>query len=166
MKLRLRYLAGLLLLVLLLGVAFYMSFINPSRQLARWAMADYRDVPHDRVRHVAHQIISLPWGDHHDAFVALGEVGNVESIPYLIRALKWQELPDTNGVVVCTTAHCSRRLWELTGMWFGSDHEKWKMWWDESGCHMTPEQLANQAEEAAKQAGRKRFGELRSDLPP
>lgn len=152
MKWVLRSLAGLVLIVLLVCGAFYLVFIHPGRQLAQWAMTGYRDVPAERVRHLAHRMISLPWGNHHDAFVALGEVGNAESIPYLIRALKWQEPPDTNGIVVCTTAHCSRRLLGLTGMWFRSDYEKWKQWWDETGCHMTPDQLAGQARAAREQA--------------
>lgn len=109
-------------------------------------------MPRERVRHLAHRIISLPWGNHHDAFLTLGEVGNAESIPYLIHALKWQQPHDTNGNVICTTAHCSRRLWELTGVWFQSDHRKWKQWWDQTGSHMTPEQLADQARAAVELA--------------
>ena len=150
----LRSLAGLAILMLLLGGAFYIVFIHPTRQLARWTMTDYRGVPQERVRHVAHRMISLPWGNHHDAFVALGEVGNVESIPYLIRALKWQQPPDGNGGVVCTTAHCSRRLWELTGMWFRSDYAKWKQWWDDTGSHLSPEELRAQARKAREAANK------------
>jgi inhibitor of cysteine peptidase len=141
----LRILGGCTAVALLLAIALYGIFIHPARQLNRWWTNGFRDVSHEEARRVAHRIISLPWGNHHDAFLALDVVGTVESIPYLIRALKWQEKPDSNGHVVCTTHHCARCLWNLTGMWFGSDYDQWNRWWTETGCHLSAEQLSQQA---------------------
>jgi len=140
------------MVLVVVAVAFvagvYFVFYRPTQQLNEWAMNGDQGLSEEQVRQIAHRMISLPWGNHHGAFLALAKVGNRESIPYLIRALRWQAKPDSNGVVVCTTHHCSRCLWNLTGMWFRSDYGQWNRWWREVGCHLSAEQLRQQASAA------------------
>jgi len=57
----------------------------------------------DEIRRVSHQVLRFPIGNHHDAFIALEKIGNAESVPLLIRALKWQDQPGEDGFMVCTT---------------------------------------------------------------
>lgn len=121
----------------------YFEVFSPSRMLARLG-GRYReqDVPREKLRKTCHKVLSHKFGNHHDAFIALETAGNAESIPYLINALRWQRIPSKGGVVICTTAHCTQRLWELTGEWYEYDYSKWDAWWKETGSKMTSEELA------------------------
>ena len=93
------------------------------------------------IRSTCHTILRHRMGNHHDAFVALEEVGNKDSIPYLIRALKWQaekhqEALAARRLVPCTYAHCVHRLEKLTGMKLGWEYEPWENWWKQTGQYL------------------------------
>jgi hypothetical protein len=131
-----------LLVASVLAIWAYFEVLRPS-----WILASlggrYReqDVPREKLRKICHKVLSHRFGNHHDAFIALEAAGNAESIPYLINALRWQRIPSKGGVVICTTAHCTQRLWELTGEWYEYDYSKWDAWWKKTGSKMTPEEL-------------------------
>lgn len=119
------------------------SLPNMQLQTAEWSSGNsLSQRAATKARTACHKVLSHRFGNHHDAFVLLGNVGNTESIPYLINALQWQSPPHEDGNVVCTTHHCISRLWELTGEWYGADYIKWKKWWNETGYKMSPEELA------------------------
>jgi hypothetical protein len=119
------------------------SYPNIQLQTAEWSSGNpLSQRAATKARNAGHKVLSHRFGNHHDAFVILGNVGNAESIPYLINALQWQSPPHEDGSVVCTTHHCISRLRELTGEWYGTDYIKWKKWWDETGHKMSPEELA------------------------
>jgi len=119
------------------------SLPNMQLQTAEWSSGNpLSQRAATKARNACHKVLSHRYGNHHDAFVILGNVGNAESIPYLINALQWQSPPHEDGSVVCTTHHCISRLRELTGEWHGADYIKWKKWWDETGRKMSPEELA------------------------
>lgn len=121
----------------------YFEVLRPNWMLARLGSGHRKQaVPPEKLRKICHKVLTQRFGNHHDAFIALETVGNAESIPYLINALKWQRIPVKGGVVTCTTAHCTQRLWELTGEWYEYDYSKWEAWWKETGSKMTPEELA------------------------
>jgi len=88
------------------------------------------------VRRAAHQQLFFPIGLHHDAFVVLGKIGNADSVPLLVRALKWQDEVQ-NGFAVCTTAHCLWALRSLTGEYPGDSYEDWDKWWRAAGVEMS-----------------------------
>jgi len=87
----------------------------------------------EEMRRVSHQVLKFPIGNHHDAFIALEKIGNATSVPILIKALKWQDLPDKDGFVVCTTDHCLSALRSLTGVDQGMSFQAWKEWWKDIG---------------------------------
>jgi hypothetical protein len=90
-------------------------------------------------RYTAHQVIRFPMGNHHDAFLLLEKVGDKESVPLLMNALKWQDLPeDEDDLLVCTTTHCLEALQSLTDHDAGDDHRAWKKWWAETGSELPP----------------------------
>jgi hypothetical protein len=86
----LRSLIVLLVVAGVFAIWLYFEIWKPNRLLVQtdWWQRGYTSVPHEEVRAVCHKVLSHRFGNHHDAFVALGTVGNVESIPYLIRALR------------------------------------------------------------------------------
>lgn len=78
-------------------------------------------------RELAHRALCRPNLRHHDAFVVLVEVGNEESVPYLLDWLKSQG--DIQGDAVgCARAHCIEALEKITGKKLGCDYEDWKDW--------------------------------------
>jgi len=93
------------------------------------------EMPRKKIRDACHKILRYRFAVHYDAFYALEKVGNKDSIPYLIRALKWQNLEWQN----CEFTPCScciSSLEKLTGMEFEDDHEKWERWWKQTGRYL------------------------------
>jgi len=81
-------------------------------------------------RKVLHRILRWP-GVHHDAYIALIEVGEETSVPFLIKSLQWQpRTPD--GLMVCTKGHCLEALKRITGADAGIEYEDWAAWWEEN----------------------------------
>ena len=138
--------AAVLLAVAAFGIWFYVAIWIPNRTLARsdWWQNEYKNAPQKKVRTLCHRIISHRIGNHHDAFLALDAVGNRDSIPYLIRALKWQRPPE-DGMLDCQTGHCIQCLRDLTGMDFGWRQADWDKWWRNEGSKMPPDELAKRA---------------------
>lgn len=125
------------------GVAWgYFEIWLPNRELMNCEfVSQYDPVEKQRLREACHKIISYPFGNHHDAFLVLEKNGNHESIPLLIRALSWQQIPESGDAVVCTTAHCVDSLRKLTGKDFGFSYEDWSKWWWEEGSKLSVEEL-------------------------
>jgi len=132
-------------LVFSCGIWIYFELVVPNQQLTAFdsTNSDPEYVAH--MRRVSHKVISSWIGNHHDAFLVLEQVGNHESIPYLIRALKMQETADSDGVVICTAEHCVSCLQRLTGMNFGYEHYDWQKWWEEEGARLSAAELAARA---------------------
>jgi len=91
----------------------------------------------DEMRDTAHRVIRLPVGNHHDAFLVLMRTGNAESIPLLVKALRWHD-PDGSGFIPCTTDHCLEALRNLTGHDAGPTAAQWRHWWAETGSNRDP----------------------------
>lgn len=91
--------------------------------------------PEER-KHVAEQILIIPFGAPHDAFIALMRVGDVDSIPYLLWGLRWQG--DTGDAMVCTKWHCLDALKRITGHDAGPNYSDWAAWWESTGSKLPP----------------------------
>jgi len=78
----------------------------------------------ERLR-VTEQIVSFPWGNHHDAFLYLFDHGNAGSVPALLSGLRWNEKS-----VVCTKSHCLGALQKITNHDMGPTYGAWAKWWD------------------------------------
>ncbi len=77
--------------------------------------------------------------NHHDGSLALTHIGDIESVPALIRVLK-DNPPSKNGTMICTAAHALTALRTLTQANPGITHDHWQAWWDE---HQKAQQSAN-----------------------
>jgi len=126
-------LLALIFVIFSLGIWAYLEVWLPNRALNDCILARSDEIGDiESLRKVCHKIISYPFGNHHDAFIMLEQFGNRESIPYLIRALAWQQMPDDTGTVVCTTDHCVDALRKLTGEDFAYSHSDWSRWWQQN----------------------------------
>ena len=95
--------------------------------------------PQERLE-VAHQVLSFPLGMHHDAFLLVNDYGDVKSIPYLLRGLRWQPYTGPGDrAMVCTKAHCLTALRRITGHDAGLNYEDWARWWQDKGSKLPPE---------------------------
>jgi len=133
---------------LLLCVAatwFYFEFWLPNRMLAShaWWWPEFQENQAfcKKNRKACYKVLRYRFTYHDNAFLALGEIGNKDSIPYLIRALKWgylkcQDRIATHGRIPVTLSRCINSLEKLTGMNFGIDYEAWENWWQQTGCHL------------------------------
>ncbi|MBU1108053.1 MAG: hypothetical protein KKB51_15380 [Candidatus Riflebacteria bacterium] len=141
------FFATVVLAALIFGTWLYVEIWVPNRALSQYARSqdDSEIVAQEKLRTLCHKIISHRLGNHHDAFITLENVGNRDSIPYLLHALSWQEMPDADGTVVCTTEHCVSCLQKLTGMDFGFSHYDWNKWWQDTGSKLSSEELAKRA---------------------
>ena len=139
---------GIALVLLFFGVVitwFFFGFFLPHITIQHRDIRSSR-VQEDyafraRIRNACHTVLRHKIGNHHDAFVALEDIGNKDTIPLLIRALKWQCLEHQNKIannklVPCTVGHCVWNLQNLTGMKFGYDYEAWDNWWKETGRYL------------------------------
>ena len=61
------------------------------------------------LRRTAHDVLRYPYGNDHDACLALLRVGDATSVPYLQRAIRRQQ-GKTPGLMECTEAHCREAL--------------------------------------------------------
>lgn len=133
-------LAVLLGLVICGGVlyaGFYFTIIKPNEELSD-AILSKTPVDKARMRDICHRVISMPWGNAHDAFLELARCGDTSSIPYLIRSLRWQQGPSPRGGFDCQTVHCLHALHVLTGQDFGYEPARWEKWWKENRNNFTP----------------------------
>lgn len=110
---------------------YYFMVYRPTQQLMTLALSK-TPVDPTQLREVCHRVISTPWGNAHDAFIALAKCGDASSIPYLVRALRWQSPPFPDGNMDCQTAHCLHALYVLTGQKFGYDPARWEQWWKDN----------------------------------
>ena len=133
------WVAGVLLFLLVAcayGVHFYFNVWKPTQQ---WYHDEewWRNSDEDDQRTLCHKLISHRLSPDHDAFLHLARIGNVDSLPLLIRALHWQK-PAGEGTVTCTIAHCVDALRSLTGEDFGFSPNAWAKWWKETGSTRSP----------------------------
>ncbi len=132
-KIVLAALVSLVGVLIAAGTVFYTQWWLPNRRMrdsAWWESAG------DAERlETAHRVLAWPWGNHHDAFLVVGELGGPNSVPVLIRALRWQ--PD-GPIAPCTKQHCLDALRHITGVDAGNDHADWKRWWDSVGHRVRP----------------------------
>ena len=130
----LRVVTALVALVVLAGAWFYVVIWKPHQKFYRdeawWTSASTNEM-----RNLCHHIISHRPGSPHDAFLHLRRIGNAESVPLLVRALRWQK-PEGKEAVVCTTAHCLDALRCLTGEDFGYSPDEWEYWWEKTGSKL------------------------------
>ncbi|MCI5208383.1 MAG: hypothetical protein D3910_06225 [Candidatus Electrothrix sp. ATG2] len=115
----------------------YVQVLIPAQTMqdASW----WENASQDEIRQLCHRAISTRFGAHHNAFLSLAQMGNAESVPLLIRALKWHETPDEDVLVICTTGHCLKALRSLTGHNAGTKYLDWKRWWTETGSKLPAE---------------------------
>jgi hypothetical protein len=114
---------------------FYQAVWVPNRKLLdiNWIEA----ASHQERLDVAHQVLSFPVGDHHDAFLVIGDWGDASSIPYLLRGLRWQRRTDAeNPGMACTKSHCLDALKRITGHDAGRNYEDWARWWETEGNNL------------------------------
>lgn len=70
----------------------------------------------------------------HDGAVDLAYVGDIESVPALLRVLK--EYPASpNGGMACPSAHALDALRKITGADPGFTHKAWSDWWNNYKKH-------------------------------
>ena len=122
---------------------FYLEMWLPHRTIYNSRQFDLEEDYRARkkVRVACHKVLSHRIGNHHDAFITIQYVGNKDSIPYLIRALKRLEARYPQEVAdkkfgLCTFGHCRSSLEKLTGMEFGWDNKACEMWWEQTGRHL------------------------------
>jgi hypothetical protein len=158
---------GLSILLLLSGggLYFYVAIWQPHRQFYR-DEAWWKTATTEQQRLLCHRIISHRIGAPHDAFLHLQEIGNKDSVPLLIRALRWQDPKGES--MVCTTSHCIGALCSLTGEDYGTDCRKWENWWRATGMALSPtnfqKRAANKASEATSEAAPSAASEVASRL--
>ena len=142
----LKILALALLLFCVVATWFYFAFWIPNKILLNsnvWE-TDYQGdhVRREKIRKASQTLLWFWGGDHPSALIALQNVGNKDSIPCLIWALKcqnkrWQkEIAAGHTGLTCTSHMCA--LDGLTGMYdeLGDDHKVWEKWWKETGRYL------------------------------
>ena len=130
------------LLLCMAATWFYFEVWIPHRTIANVFLWDpdygfQGEMPREKIRNASHKVLRNWFVGDHSAFLALGKVGNKDSIPILIRALKRQnvERPNEKGTSgLCS--NCIVSLRKLTGMNFHDDHEQWENWWQQTGRHL------------------------------
>ena len=137
----------IVLLLCSTAIWFYFEMQLPYKTVSNpgwWHLVRFEDdyVPNKKICNACHKILRYRFGYHDDAALALGYFGDKDSIPYLIRALKWQNIKHPNADFTDAFAPraflgCIGSLKKLTGMDFGADHAKWLNWWEQTGCHLT-----------------------------
>ena len=153
MKKQFKYLIGAFVLTTMAlpiyWLWYYVVIIKPNRFLAdleiKMSNNQSMKIPYDKTRAVCHKILRYKDGNHHDAFMMLSLVGNHESIPYLLRALKWEGPPSDDGGASCSTFHCVGALEKTTGMDFGLRYEPWEKWWRQEGSKLPPDVIESKA---------------------
>jgi hypothetical protein len=123
---------------IIFSIASVVLFLYIETWIPNCKMRDinwYEHASNEELRSVCHKVLRFPIGLHHDAFIILTEVGNKDSVPIIIRSLKWQTPPKEN-MMVCTTGHALESLRSLTGKEFGFEPKKWEEWWRNTGSKL------------------------------
>ena len=145
-----RQIIGMTMLIFLCGTVtlFYLEMWLPHRTLYNSRQVDFEDdcQARKKVRDACHKILGYRIGNYHAVFMAICDVGNKDSVPYLIQTLKRLNLKSqsqkglpTDRFYVNYKYHidrCSSCLNKLTGMNFGADNIKWRDWWEQTGQHL------------------------------
>jgi len=147
-----RYLISALVLGLLsllaYGVWYQTEIIVPERFIHGFAYRllkdDSAEIPFDKTRKMCHKMLRYRRWDPNTALQLLVVVGNNESIPYLIRELKWVEA-DENGGFSFATMYCSWALEKTSGMNLGHRYEPWEKWWREEGSRLSSDEINTRA---------------------
>lgn len=66
----------------------------------------------------------------HDGAGTLLYIGDMSSVPALLRALK-DNPPLKDGMMICTTGHILQALRKITNHNAGTTHEEWGAWWEQ-----------------------------------
>ena len=116
-------LIALTILTTITGATFYFWFWKPMMKIQNvdW----FYNAPVKERREVAHQVLNLPYGNFHDAYLILKDIGNHESIPILLKHLK--KFPKDGDFRPCSQVHCLDALQKITGQEIGYDYEKWQL---------------------------------------
>lgn len=125
-----------LLLMGFLVVMFVFQLWLPNKKINDLEWREKASI--EEIRELSHKILSFPVGNHHDAFILLLGVGNKDSIPYLISALKWQEDTEKEGLMSCTKSCCLEALKKLSDHNAGINYSDWQKWWDSQGNKKNP----------------------------
>ena len=142
-----KYLFGAFGIALVATLAYclwcYVEVIKPHRFLAEVELKMANDpntiIPYEKTRVACHKILRDKNGNHHDAFLMLSLVGNHESIPYLLKALKPEGPPSKDGGISCSTFHCIGALEKTTGTNLWLSYGPWEKWWREVGSKLPPD---------------------------
>jgi hypothetical protein len=119
---------------------FYAEFSagGPVAASKHWQVGnDWRE----RLRQKSHAELSKRGGFNPGVFADVEEVGNKESVPLLIAALRWYPPIKIDGhiAMIDTAGMCIDALRTLTGQDLGFDPDKWEKWWKEKGKNLPPE---------------------------
>jgi len=117
----------------------YLEFWLPHRTMYNHRESDFQDNygTRKKIRNACHKVLSHRIGNYYAAFITISEVGNKDSIPYLIRALKWLPLQSQNEIATdIRIERCERCLEQLTGVELGTDYKVWENWWQQTGRHL------------------------------
>jgi hypothetical protein len=129
--------------LVVIGVTAFLWFIwIPNHRLEDSDFIEHASSA--ELRQVAERALRTPWGNHHDACLLLSRVGNVESVPLLVRSLHWHEQPSEDSGVECTTIHCADALRQITGHDAGMDPRSWQEWLSASTRSSPPTEPAPQ----------------------
>ncbi len=66
--------------------------------------------------------------DHHDGSLTLAYIGDIDSVPALLKVLQ-DNPPAPDGTMACTTEHAIEALKKITGADPGYTYKKWNAWW-------------------------------------
>ena len=136
----------LVLLVLCITVTwFVLEILLPHRTLSSpdwWIpIGEGKYAPNRKTRNACHAVLRYQFTYHNDAVLALRYVGDKDSIPYLIQALKLQNVKHPSAITSdkrapVTFMRCLGSLEQLTGMKLGRDYKTWENWWKETGQYL------------------------------
>lgn len=136
-RLTLRVLGVLLVCALLAAAWWHVQTRRPSESPSE-------------ARARCHRILTQGHGAPHDAFIELCDIGDAESVPILIAALKRLN-PAGRDTVICTIGHCGEALRRLTGEDFGLSPDAWSRWWTEVGSMLPSEHFHPRPTEVAEE---------------
>ncbi|MCK5861867.1 MAG: PQQ-binding-like beta-propeller repeat protein [Candidatus Hydrogenedentes bacterium] len=85
------------------------------------------DIPEAERLEILHKDLKKLGGNHHDAFLMIGGIGNETSVPIILKALKPYLTP---GPQVCTAGHGLEALEMITNHTPGKDYGDWEKWWE------------------------------------
>lgn len=128
-----------MVLVVLLAMALTFGVSYWGKAIARSVVAHQRLRSYEwcgqasdcEIRAEAHAVLNLPFGNHHDAFLFLERVGTLDSVPYLLKALKAQPLDDSE-TWSCSREHCVDALRAISGRDLGREYGPWEKWWQDA----------------------------------